>query len=39
MNKDAVLFHLGEALEKLERTIHDISADKKYCREEFTVAI
>ena len=39
MNKDAVLFHLNEALEELHRTIRDLETDEDYGREKFTVGM
>lgn len=37
MNKDAVMFHLNEALKELQRTIRDIDTNDEYGREEFAV--
>lgn len=39
MNNDAILFHLGEAKEELDRTIKEIAADPEYGYGEFQVAM
>jgi hypothetical protein len=39
MNRDAILFHLGEAKEELDRTISDIEQDPDYDIGEFRVAM
>ena len=39
MNKDYILFHLGEASEELQRTIQEIQDDSGYDAEEFKVAM
>jgi hypothetical protein len=39
MNKEAILFHLGEAKEELDRTIQELQNDPDYCEEEFRVAM
>jgi hypothetical protein len=39
MNQDAVLFHLREAKEELDRTIAEIESDQSYDHAEFRVAI
>ncbi len=39
MNRDSILFHLGEAKEELDRTINEITRNSDYDAEEFQVAI
>ena len=39
MNKQWILFHLGEALEEIESTIKDIEGDPEYDTPEYSVAI
>ena len=39
MNKDYVLFHLGEAKEELDRTILEFRDDSEYDDVEFLVAM
>ena len=39
MNRDAVLFHLREAKEELDRTISEIESDQTYDEPEFRVAM
>ena len=39
MNRDAVLFHLREAKEELDRTIGEIQSDQSYDYGEFVVAM
>lgn len=39
MKKDAVLFHLREALEELQATIQVIQRDLDHGREQFTLAM
>ncbi len=39
MNRDAVLFHLREAKEGLDRTIEEIERDQNYDCGEFVVAM
>lgn len=39
MNRDAVLFHLREAKEELDRTIAEIVSDQTYNYSEFQVAM
>lgn len=39
MNRDAVIFHLKEAKEELDRTITEIASDTTYDFEEFQVAM
>lgn len=39
MNRDAVLFHLREAKEELDRTITEIESDMTYDYPEFLVAM
>ncbi|MBI5684989.1 MAG: hypothetical protein HZC54_07900 [Verrucomicrobia bacterium] len=39
MNRDAVLFHLREAKEELDRTIGEIENDQSYDYAEFHVAM
>ncbi len=39
MNQDAVLFHLREAQEELDRTIKEMAADPSYGPAEFVVAM
>lgn len=38
MNKDAILFHLKEAKEELDRTIASLESDPGYGPEEFSIA-
>lgn len=39
MNREAVLFHLREAKEELDRTIAEIASEVSYDSEEFQVAM
>ena len=39
MNKEAILFHLREAKEELDRTIHDLEIDPDYDIGEFVVGM
>lgn len=39
MNRDAVLFHLREAKEELDRTISEVAGDPAYDYGEFAVAM
>jgi hypothetical protein len=39
MNKEAILFHLREAKEELDRTIHALEADAEYEFENFVVGM
>jgi hypothetical protein len=39
MNKEAVLFHLKEALEELQKTIREIETEEDYGRGDFTVGM
>lgn len=39
MNKDAVLFHLREAKEELDRTVNELETDVEYDVGEFTVGM
>ena len=39
MNRDAILFHLGEAKEQLDETIADLKSDADYDFGDFKVAV
>jgi hypothetical protein len=39
MNRDAVLFHLREAKEELDRTITELASDRSYAYGTFQVAM